>query len=146
MLTPALYRERHETLLDGTPEWRGLKGKTGNTFAWSPGSTFIRRPPFFEDMEATPAEPADIRGARVLGMFGDMFTTDLGHGYDVATAFQILHHFDEDVNVELLTRARDAFPRDVRGLGPVPGLVGRRTARRVQHAPWGKRRLLEAGR
>ena len=76
MLTPALYRERHETLLDGTPEWRGLKGKTGRTFAWSPGSTFIRRPPFFEDMEATPAEPAEIRGARVLGMFGDMFTTD----------------------------------------------------------------------
>ena len=43
------------------------KGKTGTTFAWSPGSTFIRRPPFFEDMEAKPAAPADIRGARVLG-------------------------------------------------------------------------------
>ena len=63
-------------MLEGTPEWRGLKGKTGKTHAWSPGSTFIRRPPFFEDMEATPAEPADIRGARVLGLFGDMFTTD----------------------------------------------------------------------
>ena len=33
----------------------------------------------------------------------------LGEGYDVATAFQILHHFDEDVNVELLTRAREAL-------------------------------------
>jgi aconitate hydratase len=76
VLTPSLYRERYATLLDGTPEWRGLKGKTGKTYAWSPGSTFIRRPPFFEDMEATPAQPADIRGARVLGLFGDMFTTD----------------------------------------------------------------------
>ncbi|HEX6317627.1 MAG TPA: aconitate hydratase AcnA, partial [Burkholderiales bacterium] len=76
VLKPSLYRERYSTLLEGTAEWRALKGKTGKTYAWSPASTFIRRPPFFEDMEATPGEPADIRGARVLGLFGDMFTTD----------------------------------------------------------------------
>jgi aconitate hydratase len=76
VLTPSLYRSRYATLLDGTPEWRALKGKTGTTYAWSPGSTFIRRPPFFDDMEAKPPAPADIRGARVLGVFGDMFTTD----------------------------------------------------------------------
>ena len=46
---------------------------------------------------------------RIEYLVGDMFTTDLGDGYDVATAFQILHHFDEDVNVELLTRAREAL-------------------------------------
>ena len=40
------------------------------------GSTFIRRPPFFDDMAAAPPELDDIRGARVLAMFGDMFTTD----------------------------------------------------------------------
>jgi aconitate hydratase len=76
VIGPALYSSSYATVLDGTPEWRGLKGKTGKTYAWSPGSTFIRRPPFFEDMETRPAEPADIRGARVLGLFGDMFTTD----------------------------------------------------------------------
>ena len=76
VLTPALFRERYATLLDGTAEWRALRGKTGKTYAWSPGSTFIRRPPFFEDMEAAPVEPGDIRGARVLALFGDMFTTD----------------------------------------------------------------------
>ena len=76
VLAPSLYRSRYATLLEGTTEWRALKGAAGKTFAWSSGSTFIRRPPFFEDMEAKPAEPADIRGARVLGLFGDMFTTD----------------------------------------------------------------------
>jgi aconitate hydratase len=76
VVTPSLHRSRYATLLEGTPEWRALKGKTGTTFAWSPGSTFIRRPPFFDDMDATPPAPADIRGARVLGLFGDMFTTD----------------------------------------------------------------------
>ncbi|HEX5768806.1 MAG TPA: aconitate hydratase AcnA, partial [Burkholderiales bacterium] len=76
VLAPSLYRSRYATLLEGTTEWRALKGAAGETYAWSRGSTFIRRPPFFEDMEAKPAEPADIRGARVLGLFGDMFTTD----------------------------------------------------------------------
>jgi ubiquinone/menaquinone biosynthesis C-methylase UbiE len=46
---------------------------------------------------------------RIDFLVGDMFTTDLGQGYDVATAFQILHHFEEDVNVELLTRAHEAM-------------------------------------
>jgi aconitate hydratase len=76
VLTPALYRSRYATLLEGTPEWRAMKGRTGEIYAWSPGSSFIRRPPFFDDMAAMPEEPADIRGARVLGLFGDMFTTD----------------------------------------------------------------------
>ena len=46
---------------------------------------------------------------RIDFLVGDIFSTELGEGYDVATAFQILHHFDEDVNVELLTRAREAL-------------------------------------
>lgn len=46
---------------------------------------------------------------RIEYVVGDMFEADLGGGYDVATAFQILHHFDADRNVELLTRAREAL-------------------------------------
>jgi ubiquinone/menaquinone biosynthesis C-methylase UbiE len=46
---------------------------------------------------------------RIEFLVGDMFEADLGTDYDVATAFQILHHFDEDENVELLSRAREAL-------------------------------------
>jgi aconitate hydratase len=76
VLAPALFRERYATMLEGTPEWRALRGAAGTTFPWDPASTFIRRPPFFDDMAATAPEPDDICGARVLAMFGDMFTTD----------------------------------------------------------------------
>jgi aconitate hydratase len=76
VVAPTLYRERYATMLDGAPEWRALRGAVGTTFPWDAASTFIRRPPFFEDMAATAPEPDDIRGARVLAMFGDMFTTD----------------------------------------------------------------------
>jgi aconitate hydratase len=76
VITPQLFRERYATLLEGTPEWRTLQGGAGKTFPWKPGSTFIRRPPFFDQMERNIIPVQDIRGARVLAMFGDMFTTD----------------------------------------------------------------------
>ena len=75
-INPALYRERYAEVGEGSPQWRALASGTGTTFPWHEGSTFIRRPPFFEDMRADPDEPGDIRGARVLAMYGDMFTTD----------------------------------------------------------------------
>ncbi len=75
-LTPQLYRERYETILDGPPEWRSIAGSQGTVYGWKDGSTFIRQPPFFSSMQAKPEPMQDILGARVLGIFGDMFTTD----------------------------------------------------------------------
>ena len=48
-------------------------------------------------------------GDRVEYLVGDMFQTDLGEGYDVATAHAIVHHFDPETNVTLLRRARAAL-------------------------------------
>jgi aconitate hydratase len=76
VIGPGLYRERYADIGEGSPQWKALATGKGTTFAWNDKSTFIRRPPFFDDMRAEPDEPADIRGARILGMFGDMLTTD----------------------------------------------------------------------
>ncbi|MBM3357510.1 MAG: aconitate hydratase AcnA [Betaproteobacteria bacterium] len=76
MLDPAVFRGRYGSIMEGGPEWRQVTGGGGATFAWKAGSTFIRRPPFFDDMQREPAPLADITGARVLAMFGDMLTTD----------------------------------------------------------------------
>ena len=75
-LSPALFRQHYTDIEQGTPEWNALDAPTGTNFAWQAASTFIRRPPFFEDLNAAPEPPRDIRGARVLAMFGDMLTTD----------------------------------------------------------------------
>jgi aconitate hydratase len=45
-------------------------------FAWDPGSTYVREPPFFEDLQPTPPAPTDIEGARALVVLGDSITTD----------------------------------------------------------------------
>ena len=46
---------------------------------------------------------------RVEFAVGDMFESDLGTGYDIATAFSIVHHFDPDRNLALVRRARAAL-------------------------------------
>lgn len=46
---------------------------------------------------------------RVAFREGDLFETELGTGYDLATAFHVVHHFDPDHNLELLRRAHGAL-------------------------------------
>jgi 2-polyprenyl-3-methyl-5-hydroxy-6-metoxy-1,4-benzoquinol methylase len=46
---------------------------------------------------------------RVTYRVGDMFELDLGSGFDIATAFSIVHHFDRERNVTLLRRAHAAL-------------------------------------
>ena len=72
----ALFIQRRQGLLEGPAGWNALEAPTGARFAWREGSHFIRRPPFFDAMEASPSALTDIRGARMLALFGDMLTTD----------------------------------------------------------------------
>src|SRR4029078_5505032 len=45
-------------------------------FAWADESTYVRKPPFFEDLPPDPTPVGDIEGARVLAVLGDSVTTD----------------------------------------------------------------------
>lgn len=73
---PHLYQERYQTIFEGSPQWRALTSVTGKIYDWNPDSLFIQRPPYFDGMTREVPAHEDIVGARVLGMFGDMLTTD----------------------------------------------------------------------
>ena len=73
---PHLYQERYQTIFEGSPQWRALTSATGKIYDWNPESLFIQRPPYFDGMTREVPALEDIVGARVLGMFGDMLTTD----------------------------------------------------------------------
>ncbi|MEN3353677.1 MAG: aconitate hydratase [Betaproteobacteria bacterium] len=75
-LSPDLFTSRYANVEEGTAAWRAIEAVRGTTFEWNASSTFIRRPPFFDDMQAQPQPTQNILGARVLAMFGDMLTTD----------------------------------------------------------------------
>jgi len=76
MIAPERYRGNYATIFDGPPGWRSLSANAGERFEWNAQSTFIRRPPYFADVKAERAPVRDIAGARILGVFGDMLTTD----------------------------------------------------------------------
>jgi aconitate hydratase len=60
----------------GDERWRALPIATGDTFEWDPDSTYVRKPPYFDEMTMEPAPVTDVRGARVLAKLGDSVTTD----------------------------------------------------------------------
>ena len=64
------------SVFDGDARWQALPAPEGERFAWDPASTYIRHPPFFEDLTLEPAPVEDVRGARVLAVLGDSVTTD----------------------------------------------------------------------
>jgi aconitate hydratase len=71
-----MFREQYRDVFAGDEHWNGLDVPEGDTYAWDPDSTYVRQPPYFVDMPAEPAPVEDVRGARVLGVFGDSITTD----------------------------------------------------------------------
>ncbi|WP_155334854.1 aconitate hydratase [Acrocarpospora corrugata] len=71
-----MFLRDYADVFKGDENWRSLPIPTGNTFEWDPASTYVRKPPYFEGMPATPEPVTDISGARVLAKLGDSVTTD----------------------------------------------------------------------
>jgi aconitate hydratase len=71
-----LFQRANANALEGDERWKSLDVPTGDLFAWDSESTYIKRPPFFEDLPPAPAPPRDVRGARVLALLADSVTTD----------------------------------------------------------------------
>ena len=71
-----MFRKSYGEVFDGDERWNSLEVPTGDSFAWDDESTYVRRPPFFEDLPPEPEPIADIEDARVLAVLGDSVTTD----------------------------------------------------------------------
>ena len=72
----AMFRDSYANVYGGTQRWRDLSATRSDLFAWDEGSTYVRRPPYFDSMRAEPAPVSEISGARVLAVLGDSVTTD----------------------------------------------------------------------
>jgi aconitate hydratase A / 2-methylisocitrate dehydratase len=71
-----MFRKSYGEVFDGDERWNSLEVPTGDAFAWDERSTYVRRPPFFEEMPREPEPLEDIVDARVLAILGDSVTTD----------------------------------------------------------------------
>jgi len=75
-LTPEMFQQRYANVFDGTEAWQRIPVSGGTTYDWDPESTYIRKPPFFEEMSPDVPDLTDVTGARMLAMLGDSVTTD----------------------------------------------------------------------
>jgi aconitate hydratase len=71
-----MFTRTYADVFTGDPAWRELPVPEGDLFAWEPGSTYVRLPPYFDGMSREPAAVEDVRGARCLVRVGDSVTTD----------------------------------------------------------------------
>ncbi|MFC0106321.1 aconitate hydratase [Kibdelosporangium aridum] len=72
VITPDMFEEAYRDIFTGDARWENLGNPGNDRYDWDPQSTYLRRPPFFDE----PIGPQDIKGARVLAMLGDSVTTD----------------------------------------------------------------------
>lgn len=74
-LTPDMFANRYANVFEGDEDWKQMKVEGGITYGW-PASTYVKKPPFFEDMPKTPSALKNIKGARPLAILGDSISTD----------------------------------------------------------------------
>jgi aconitate hydratase len=71
-----MFSSTYADVFTGDEQWRELPVPEGELFEWEPGSTYVRRPPYFAEMPPSPLPVEDLAGARCLVMLGNSVTTD----------------------------------------------------------------------
>lgn len=77
VVTPAMFKAKYADVFAGDKYWQAINVAKGLTYDWNNKSTYIQNPPYFEGMKSSGASAiADVRNAKILGLFGDSITTD----------------------------------------------------------------------
>jgi len=71
-----MFRDKYAGVFAGTDAWRAIEVTGGDLYEWDETSTYIHHPPYFQRLTREVGAIGDVRGARVLGLFGDSITTD----------------------------------------------------------------------
>jgi aconitate hydratase len=73
---PEFFQKEYSEVFQGEPAWNAIQIPTGSNFQWTDESTYIKNPPYFEEMIDPAAALKDLTGLRALCVLGDSVTTD----------------------------------------------------------------------
>lgn len=73
---PAMFSKRYAHVFDGDEHWKNLTPPESEHYTWNENSTYVKNPPYFENMTQEPVPLKNIENARVLVKLGDSVTTD----------------------------------------------------------------------
>jgi aconitate hydratase len=71
-----MFQKQYAEVFQGDERWNSVKVPAGDLYEWSDRSTYIRKPPYFDNMVDPKTSVRDLTGLRVLAMLADSVTTD----------------------------------------------------------------------
>jgi len=75
-LNAEMFIQRYSNVSEGPTQWQKIKTDKSSIYNWDEGSTYVKKPPFFESLPDKPEGFKEIKDARPLLILGDMVTTD----------------------------------------------------------------------
>ena len=75
-LNAEMFIKRYSNVSEGPKQWQEIKTENSSIYNWDSGSTYVKKPPFFENLSDKPEGFRSIKDARPLLILGDMVTTD----------------------------------------------------------------------
>jgi len=75
-LSAEMFINRYSNVSEGPKQWQEIKTKKSSIYDWEENSTYVKKPPFFDDLSDEPEGFKEIKNARPLLILGDMVTTD----------------------------------------------------------------------
>ena len=75
-LDSKMFIEEYKSVFEGPPEWKKLSANKSDKFKWENDSTYIQKPPYFENFDLKLPERHKINDSRCLVILGNSVTTD----------------------------------------------------------------------
>ncbi len=75
-LNAEMFIKRYSNVSQGPEQWQKIKTEETNIYNWEDNSTYVKKPPFFDNLPDKPEGFREIKDARPLLILGDSITTD----------------------------------------------------------------------
>jgi len=75
-LNAEMFKKRYSNISEGPKQWQQIKTEKSSIYNWEENSTYVKKPPFFDNLPDKPEGFKQIKDARPLLILGDMVTTD----------------------------------------------------------------------
>ena len=75
-LSADMFIKRYSNVSEGPKQWQQIKTEKSSIYNWEDNSTYVKKPPFFDNLSDEPEGFKEIKNARPLLILGDMVTTD----------------------------------------------------------------------
>ena len=75
-LSAEMFVKRYSNVSEGPKQWQQIKTEKSSIYNWEENSTYVKKPPFFDNLSDEPEGFKEIKDARPLLILGDMVTTD----------------------------------------------------------------------